>query len=40
MIYIMSGYEKVDFFVIFDVRASKWLKNGPEVDNVLNIVSK
>ena len=30
MIYIMSGYEKIDFMTFFDVRALKWLQNGPE----------
>ena len=35
MIYIMSGYEKIDFMTFFDVRALKWLQNGPEGLNVL-----
>ena len=26
----MSGYEKMDFMAFFDVRALKWLQNGPE----------
>ena len=30
MIYIMSGYEKIDFMTFFDVRALKWPQNGPE----------
>ena len=30
MIYNMSGYEKIDFMSFFDVRALKWLQNGPE----------
>ena len=30
MIYIMSGYEKIDFMTFFDVRALKWLQIGPE----------
>ena len=30
MIYIMLGYEKIDFMSFFDVRALKWLQNGPE----------
>ena len=30
MIYIMLGYEKMDFMTFFDVRALKWLQNGPE----------
>ena len=30
MIYNMSGYEKMDFMTFFDVRALKWLQNGPE----------
>ena len=30
MIYIMSIYEKVDILSFFDVRASKWLQNGPD----------
>ena len=30
MIYNMSGYEKMDFMAFFDVRALKWLQNGPE----------
>ena len=29
-IYNMSGYEKIDFRTFFDVRALKWLQNGPE----------
>ena len=35
MIYNMSGYEKIDFMTFFDVRALKWLQNGPEGLNVL-----
>ena len=30
MIYIMSRCEKIDFMAFFDVRALKWLQNGPE----------
>ena len=30
MIYIKSGYEKIDFLTFFDVRALKWAQNGPE----------
>ena len=30
MIYIMLGYEKIDFMTFFDVRALKWPQNGPE----------
>ena len=26
----MSGYEKIDFMTFLDVRALKWLQNGPE----------
>ena len=35
MIYIMSRCEKIDFRAFFDVRALKWLQNGPEGLNVL-----
>ena len=35
MICIMSGYEKVDFFSNFDVRALKWFQKSPEGQNVL-----
>ena len=34
MIYIMSGYEKIDFMTFFDVRALKWLQNGPEPQKI------
>ena len=27
MIYIMLGYEKIDFLTFFDVQASKWPQN-------------
>ena len=30
MMYIMSGYENIDFMTFFDVRALKWPQNGPE----------
>ena len=30
IIYIMSGYEEIDFMTFFDVRAIKWPQNGPE----------
>ena len=30
MIYIMSGYEKIDFRTFFDEQALKWSQNGPE----------
>ena len=30
MIYNMSRCEKIDFMTFFDVRALKWLQNGPE----------
>ena len=30
MIYIMPGYEKIDFMTFFGVRALKWPQNGPE----------
>ena len=37
MIYIMSRCEKIDFMAFFDVRALKWLQNGPNViTNVIN----
>ena len=38
MIYNMSRYGKLYFLSFFDVRASKWLQNVPEGENVLNIV--
>ena len=30
MVYVMSGYEKIDFMTFFDVRALKWPQNGHE----------
>ena len=30
MIYIRSGYEKIEFLTFFDVQALKWAQNGPE----------
>ena len=39
-IYIMSGYENIDFMTFFDVRASKWVQNGSEGYNVLNVIFK
>ena len=43
MIYIMSGYEKADFFVIFDIRALKWFQKSladQRVQKVPKIVLK
>ena len=38
MIYIKSGYEKIDFLTFFDVRALKWAQNGPEPKKRLQIL--
>ena len=34
----MSQYEKVEFLSFFDVRASKWLQNGPEYCIQIDVV--
>ena len=38
MIYIMSECEKIDFMAFFDVRALKWLQNGPEGLQLINYI--
>ena len=38
VIYNKSIYEKVDFLSFFDVRASKWVQNGPQAQKQLQIL--
>ena len=38
MIYNMSRCEKIDFMAFFDVRALKWLQNGPEGLQLINYI--